>query len=99
MTTRTTTRAAVLAVAVVLLASCSGSDDKAAGPTTGPAPTATAPVTTTPFAAEAFTGDGDFYAVPEPLPRTGHGQLLRYEVVKTSIANGATTYRVMYRSE
>lgn len=99
MTTRTTTRAAVLAVAVVLLASCSGSDDKAAGPTTGPAPTATAPVTTTPFAAEAFTGDGDFYAVPEPLPRTGHGQLLRYEVVKPSIADGATTYRVMYRSE
>lgn len=99
MITRTTTRAAVLVVAVVLLASCSGSDDQATTPTTDPSPTATAPTTTTPFAAESFTGEGEFYAVPDPLPGTRHGQLLRYQVVKPSTSDGATTYRVMYRSE
>ncbi len=96
-------------VAVVLtltsvVAACSsdaGADD--AGPTTTvadrSASTSTSTSTTTAPEAEVVTGDADFYAVPDPLPAGDHGSLIRYQELTPTVVDGATTYRIMYRSE
>lgn len=47
---------------------------------------------------EVFT-DGDFYAPPDPLPGGDHGTLIRYQEISPSVIDGASSYRVMYRSE
>jgi len=98
--------AATAAAALCLLAplaACSGSSDagssaKADGSTT--AAEASTSTTTTAPAAEAYEGDEDgFYAVPDPLPEGPHGTLIRYQVMDDYEFTGATTYRIMYRSE
>lgn len=90
-----------------LLAGCStgSSSDKAdAGSTTRPAAgdrastTAQSTTTTTEPGGQEYTGD-DFYAVPTPLPGKAHGDLIRYQEVTPTVQAGATTWRVMYRSE
>jgi hypothetical protein len=47
---------------------------------------------------QLFEGDGDFYAVPEPLPEGEPGMLLRYERLDEELA-GAVSWRLMYLSE
>jgi pimeloyl-ACP methyl ester carboxylesterase len=37
--------------------------------------------------------------VPDPIPDVPHGTLLKYQELTPSLAEGATTYRVMYASE
>jgi pimeloyl-ACP methyl ester carboxylesterase len=50
--------------------------------------------------AEELTDPGaDFYAVPDPLPGSAPGELIRYQRVEPSIVDGATTWRIMVRSE
>lgn len=43
--------------------------------------------------------DGDFYAVPDPLPSGDHGTLVRYQRVPEREVAGGEVYRVMYLSE
>jgi hypothetical protein len=52
-----------------------------------------------PVEAELFEGDGDFYAVPDPLPQGEPGTLLRYERLDEEQIAGAVSWRVMYLSE
>jgi hypothetical protein len=84
---------ACVAVALVLVAACSGGDDDNTSDTTD---TTSAPVQPEPeeFATEA---EG-FYDVPDPLPAGEHGDLVRYQVVANPPA-GVVWYRVMYLSE
>ncbi|MCU1370475.1 MAG: Secretory lipase [Ilumatobacteraceae bacterium] len=108
-------RLAVAAVAgtVLLLAplaACSGSSDSGSSATTTKAENAggtEASATTTATTAgpagtsgQAYTGDqAGFYDVPDPLPEGPHGSLIRYQVIDDDEFDGATTYRIMYRSE
>lgn len=100
-------RFAALGLAVALLAggctSDDGSDDASPTQVTEarpPSEEADEPTTTTPTEAEPEeVTDGDFYAVPDPLPGGDHGTLIRYQEVTPSVVDEATTYRVMYRSE
>jgi hypothetical protein len=95
-------RVPAVLLAVALVAGCSGagggsgsdaSDDADASDSSAAAATEPAP------ASEAFTGDGDFYAVPDPLPSGEHGTLLRYQELDDVDLAGATAYRIMYLSE
>jgi hypothetical protein len=90
-----------LLLAAPALASCSNDTDASTASTTSsPEGSTTAPATTgtTAVVAEEHTG-GDFYAVPDPLPSAPHGTLLRFEEVTPAVAEGATTYRILYLSE
>ncbi|MBX3285554.1 MAG: hypothetical protein KF703_09450 [Actinobacteria bacterium] len=79
---------------------CSGSDGgaEAVSPTTGPAPRPSTTTTTLPPAQE-LGADDDLYAAPDPLPDVPHGTLLRYQQVTPTVVDGASTYRILYRSE
>lgn len=109
-TVRTLSFAATLTALVLMtpvLASCSSdtgastastTSAAAADPTGTDATTSPATTGTTAVVAEEHT-DGDFYAVPDPLPQAPHGTLLRYEEVTPTVTEGATTYRILYLSE
>lgn len=93
----------LLSLATAMLAACSSNDATEvaddATPTTAAAssaPSGDATEANEPLA--PFDG-GDFYAVPEPLPDGDHGTLIRYEPMQDYELPGATTYRIMYRSE
>ena len=90
-------RVTAVLVACALAGACSsgGDDDGDAGPPEGAGSSAADTSATT--AAEEFT-DGDFYAVPDPLPEGSPGDLIRYQPVGEQIA-GADAYRIMYLSE
>ena len=45
-----------------------------------------------------WSGEGDFYATPDPLPLGRPGDLIRVEVVEDSERTDVDTYRVMYHS-
>jgi len=101
-----------LLAALGLLAGCSGSAGEDAASTTAPTtvsttasrPSRSSTGSTSRGAGKAtdqpeeFNGP-DFYTVPDPMPGSTHGDLIRYQQVKPPIQDGATTYRVMYRSE
>ena len=96
----------VAALGTAGVAGCSddGGGTKAAGgettaSTTGGSGDGSTSTTTAPAAAQEFTGDGDFYAVPDPLPGAKHGDLIRYQRLDDAVVAGATAYRIMYRSE
>jgi pimeloyl-ACP methyl ester carboxylesterase len=48
--------------------------------------------------AERWSGDGDFYAPPDPLPSGKDGLLIRYEQVTETDRDDVDTYRLMYLS-
>jgi pimeloyl-ACP methyl ester carboxylesterase len=98
-------RVLALLLAVALVAGCSRADSGGAGDRAD-APDATdasdseaAAATEAGPAAEEFTGAGDFYAVPDPLPDGDHGTLLRYEQLSDVDVARSTAYRIMYLSE
>lgn len=96
--------AAATALALLVpLAACSGSSDAGSAPTTTAKPTSSGSkgsTTTTAPAAEAFTGSVEaFYEVPDTLPAGPHGTLIRYQPMDDYDIPGATTYRILYRSE
>jgi hypothetical protein len=78
---------AFVASLALLVTACSGggSSKSESSTTTAPKPV-------------AFTGGGDFYAPPDPLPKVKPGVLLRYERVPELKLGGGTAYRVMYTS-
>jgi hypothetical protein len=87
-------RAAALASVVVLgLGACSGDDEPSAEPIADADPT-----TTTTVAGPEELTDGDFYAVPDPLPDGEHGDLLRFQEIDDDV-DGSTAYRLLYLSE
>jgi len=47
----------------------------------------------------AVTTTGSLYAVPDPIPDSPHGTLLKYQEVTPSSVDGARTYRIMYSSQ
>lgn len=66
-----------------------GAPDSGARPSSSTTTTAPGPVPT-------FTGSGDFYKVPDPLPKGEPGALIRVQPV--SDGNGLVVLRVMYHS-
>ncbi len=48
--------------------------------------------------APIWSGDGDFYAPPDPLPSGRPGDLIRVDPVEESERDDVDTYRVMYHS-
>ncbi|HMS88653.1 MAG TPA: lipase family protein [Acidimicrobiales bacterium] len=106
MTHRTAVRTlslTALLLAAPVLASCSSDTEASTAsttstPSTDPAAAEASTTSTTGVVAEEHV-EGDFYAVPDPLPSAPHGTLLRYEVVTPTVAPGATTYRILYLSE
>jgi pimeloyl-ACP methyl ester carboxylesterase len=93
-------RVPAVLLAATLVAGCSGAGSGSGGDgadarDVGDGEAAAA---TEPAPAEEFTGAGDFYAVPDPLPEGEHGTLLRYEELSDAVAR-ANAYRIMYLSE
>jgi predicted esterase len=89
----------VVSLLAVAATACSSGDEPAASaPTATEAQQPTSTTTTVPAARE-LPGDAEFYAVPDPLPAGAHGTLIRYQEVTPTVVDGATTYRIMYRSE
>ena len=91
--------ALVVALGLVGAACSSGGSDTASNTTATTSTTDRATTTTTAVQkTQAFTGDeAAFYDVPDPLPSGDHGDLIRYQQVKTD--DVGTTYRIMYLSE
>lgn len=103
-----TRRLAALVLACALVAAgCSGDDDEGAGPaspateatTTTGAASAPSEAASGPVEAEEVPAGEDLYAVPDPLPEAPHGTLLKYQAITPALADGATSWRVMYLSE
>ncbi len=90
-----------LALALLAGACTSDTGSDASSPTTatGAAPDSGDEETTTTEPGPVELTEGDFYAVPDPLPEGEHGTLIRYQEVSPTSVAGAVTYRVMYRSE
>ncbi len=86
-------------VSAPVLAGCSDDSTKTASPTGDSKVTTTEPTTTPPETGPVEFSDGDFYAVPDPLPTSPHGTLLRYQEVSPSVVEGATTFRILYLSK
>ena len=84
-------------VTLALLAACSGADDGGSADADGGATEDVAESAA--VEPELFgEGDGDFYAVPDPLPAGEHGDLLRYQEMASSSPEFAS-WRIMYLSE
>jgi pimeloyl-ACP methyl ester carboxylesterase len=92
-------RVPAVLLAAALVAGCSGAGGAGDGAAARDAGDGEAAAATEPAPAEPFTGAGDFYAVPDPLPAGEHGTLLRYEKLTDVDLDGATAYRIMYLSE
>jgi hypothetical protein len=91
---------AATVLACALVAGCSGSSDAAGdGGGRGASGSDAAAAASAGPAAEEFTGRGDFYAEPDPLPEGDHGTLIRYQVLADANVSGTTAYRIMYLSE
>jgi pimeloyl-ACP methyl ester carboxylesterase len=97
--------AGALAAALLVLAgvacssgSSSGSKDDASGDV-GRADEAASQKSDSADGPEELEGDGDFYAVPDPLPEGEHGTLVRYQHLDDRPVDGGEVYRVMYLSE
>jgi pimeloyl-ACP methyl ester carboxylesterase len=92
-----------LLVAGALVAACSGGSSGSSTASRSGGEAARSESTSggggrTATAAELFT-NGDFFAVPDPLPHGDHGTLVRYQRVADLDIGGATAWRVMYLSE
>lgn len=107
-------RAAALAGVALLAAACSstgstsasgGAGAADAGPTSSAASGTGTSLGTTPGASsgatptvEVVTDDAALYAAPDPVPAGEHGTLLRYQELTPTLAEGTTSYRIMYLS-
>lgn len=78
----------VLLVLAAALAACTSSAEPTATPREG-LEAAGAPI---------WSGDGDFYAPPDPLPPGRPGDLIRVDPVEDSEREDVDTYRVMYHT-
>lgn len=102
------TKACIVVMVVVLLGGCSSgsgtkqADSSATSTRSGASPgvdsVGTSDGSTHPGGVAPTTpySGGDFYAVPNPLPKAPHGTLLRYQPV--TAPGGADAYRIMYLS-
>jgi hypothetical protein len=85
-------------VAVVLVASCTGTETAGEPEPAAASDTTAAPDTTVlALVPEEIEGD-DFYAAPDPIPAGEHGDLLRYQPIDDDVDDVAA-YRIMYLSE
>jgi pimeloyl-ACP methyl ester carboxylesterase len=92
-------RLVALLAAAALAAACSGSDGSAGAGGDAPATSeGSATAAGRDRVEPELVEDGDFYAVPDPLPEGDHGSLLRYRPTSTTVA-GADAYTMMYLSE
>lgn len=84
---------AVLAVLAMGAAACSSEE-----PSPGESGASTTTTDTTSSTATTAAADGDFYAVPDPLPLGEPGDVIKSEPVEAPGLNG-DAYRVMYHSQ